>query len=117
MTISSSSMSSAVRCSSRRAQAWRRDPNTGNQIDEFNHCMSNFRYAVANIRRSSVRRCVPALVPSARSIPREATVTIVRPPTGPIGFRGKEENEFDRWRQHLGEPVTRVAKEVIHALR
>lgn len=28
---------------------WRLNPDTGKQIDEFNHCMSNFRYASANI--------------------------------------------------------------------
>jgi hypothetical protein len=33
------------------AEAWQIDPATGNQIDEFNHCMSEFRYTVANIHR------------------------------------------------------------------
>lgn len=33
------------------AEAWQRDPNTGKPIDTFNHAMSDFRYAVANIRR------------------------------------------------------------------
>lgn len=33
------------------AEAWQRDPNTGAQIDEFNHCMSEFRYTVANLDR------------------------------------------------------------------
>lgn len=33
------------------AEAWQRDPNTGNQIDAFNHAMSDFRYFIANFRR------------------------------------------------------------------
>ena len=100
----------AIRCPMfvREGQAWRRDPNTGKQIDEFNHAMSDFRYAVANIRKIKRKALGSSSRPSAVSIPREATITVVRPPTGPIGFRGREENEFDRWRQSLGEPVTRV---------
>ena len=94
----------------REGQAWRRDPNTGKQIDEFNHAMSDFRYAVANIRKIKRKAMRSGAKPVARSIPREATVTIVRPPSGPIGYRGREPNEFDRWRQSLGEPVTRVRK-------
>lgn len=33
------------------AESWQRDPATGNQVDDFNHCMSNFRYTVANLHR------------------------------------------------------------------
>lgn len=33
------------------AESWQKDPTTGKQVDEFNHCMSNFRYTVANLRR------------------------------------------------------------------
>lgn len=33
------------------AETWQRDPDTGKQLDVFNHCMSDFRYAVANIDR------------------------------------------------------------------
>lgn len=99
----------AIRCPMfvREALAWRRDPNTGNQIDEFNHCMSNFRYAVANIKKIRRKALGSGIRPSARTIPRETTVTIVRPPTGPLAYRGKD-NEFDNWRKSLGEPVTRV---------
>lgn len=32
-------------------QVWRKNPQTGKQIDEFNHAMSGFRYAVANVHR------------------------------------------------------------------
>ena len=30
---------------------WRIDERTGKQLDEHNHAMSNFRYAVANIKK------------------------------------------------------------------
>jgi hypothetical protein len=33
------------------AKVWERDETTGKQVDEFNHVMSGFRYAVANIHR------------------------------------------------------------------
>lgn len=86
--------------------AWRADPKTGNQIDKFNHCMSNFRYAVANIKKVK-RRAIGAQggAPAARSIPRRATVT--RKDSGPVAFKGQND-EFDNWRKSLGEPVTRV---------
>ncbi len=42
---------------------WRRNPTTGKQVDEFNHCMSNFRYACANIemieRKNSKGKSMP----------------------------------------------------------
>lgn len=33
------------------AESWQRDPQTGRQIDTYNHCMSDFRYTVANLHR------------------------------------------------------------------
>jgi hypothetical protein len=87
--------------------AWRRDPQTGKQIDEFNHCMSDFRYAVANIKKIKRRALRSGTRPMATSIPRNAQVTVVRPPSGPIGYRGREESEFDNWRKSLGGPLVR----------
>jgi hypothetical protein len=40
-----------VRCEMFAAEiaVWQRDPKTEQEIEDFNHCMSNFRYAMANI--------------------------------------------------------------------
>lgn len=93
----------------REAKAWRRDERTGNQIDEFNHCMSNFRYAAQNIKKVRRKAAGAASAPTARSIPRQAgRTTVVRSgrPSVPVSYRGKQD-EFDNWRQRLGSPVTR----------
>jgi hypothetical protein len=87
-------------------KAWRADPRTGNQIDKFNHCMSNFRYAVANIKKIRQRALSTAgNLPASTSIPRRATVS--RTGSTPVGFKGQN-NEYDNWRKSLGEPVTKV---------
>lgn len=94
----------------REIKAWRADPRTGNQIDKFNHCMSNFRYAVANIKKIRQRALSTAgNLPASTSIPRRATVSRNNSTTGstPVGFKGQN-NEYDNWRKSLGEPVTRV---------
>lgn len=84
---------------------WRADEQTGKQIDQNNHAMSNFRYAVANIKK--VRRKVlgtgrpPA---SSSAIPRRS-VRVTR--TGSTTMTPGATNEFDRWRASLGEPVTK----------
>lgn len=90
----------------REVKEWRADPKTGNQIDEFNHCMSNFRYVLANIKKVRMKALgALSLLPSAKSIPR-ATRTSAGG-GGPLGYRGKED-EFSSWRKSLGGPVTRV---------
>ena len=87
-------------------KAWRADPRTGNQIDKFNHCMSNFRYAVANIKKVKQRALsTSGNLPTARTIPRQATIS--RTGSTPVGFKGQN-NEFDNWRKRLGGPVTKV---------
>jgi hypothetical protein len=87
-------------------KAWRADPRSGNQIDKFNHCMSNFRYAVANIKKIKQRALSTSNnLPASTTIPRQATVS--RTGSTPVGFKGSG-NEFDNWRKRLGEPVTRV---------
>lgn len=94
----------------KEAAAWRRDETTGKQIDEFNHCMSAFRYAVANIRKVKNRAMGNSTIPTATSIPRAAgRVTISRPGSrGPIGYRARNgQDAFDNWRAGLGSPVTR----------
>lgn len=88
------------------AMSWQKDPNTGKQIDVFNHCMSNLRYSVANIRTLTRRE------KRGRSAPRSTrgryrTATVVkdtrRTMAGPIGIRGGRQ-EPEEWRQRLGVP-------------
>lgn len=87
-------------------KAWRADPRTGNQIDKFNHCMSNFRYAVANIKKIRQRALSTSNnLPASTTIPRQATIS--RTGSTPVGFKGQN-NDYDNWRKRLGEPVTRV---------
>ena len=92
----------------REIKAWRADPKSGNQIDKFNHAMSNFRYAVANIKKiKQSALSTSGNLPTARSIPRQATIS--KTGSTPVGFKGQN-NEFDNWRKNLGEPVTRVKR-------
>ena len=85
---------------------WRRDQNTGKQIDKFNHCMSELRYMCANLKgvRDKALR-IAENIPTSKTIPR-TSVRISRPSPGPIGFRGRE-SEYERWRKSLGAPITR----------
>ena len=86
---------------------WRIDERTGNQLDERNHCMSNFRYAVANIKKIRRKVMVGGGTPGkARTIPRQTT--IVQRPTGTLPVQiANSKSAFDRWRSSLGEPMTR----------
>ena len=86
---------------------WRIDERTGNQLDVNNHAMSNFRYAVANIKKIRKKALRIGGQPGgSRKIPRQ-TVQIRRPGVeAPVRYSGGA-NEFDRWRASLGEPVTR----------
>ena len=91
----------------REIKAWRADPKSGNQIDKFNHAMSNFRYAVANIKKVKNRALsTTGNLPASRTIPRRATISQTQP-NSPVGFSNKN-NKYDNWRKSLGEPVTRV---------
>ena len=85
---------------------WRIDERTGNQLDERNHAMSNFRYAVANIKkiRRKVMR-VGGMPGSVRSIPRQTTI-VQRPSNVLPGQIANSKSAFDRWRGSLGEPIT-----------
>ena len=89
------------------AKAWRKNPNTDDELDEnFNHAMSAFRYMVINlkkIRKKALNMGGPT--PSAKSIPRKAMIIDTRKAKGPVGFSGRTD-EYAKWRQRLGEPVT-----------
>lgn len=90
----------------REIKAWRKDERTGNQLDEFNHAMSEFRYAVANIRKVKRKLVTKGTsVPTAKSKERRTRVISSRPPA-PVASRGGKD-EFARWRKNLGSPETR----------
>jgi hypothetical protein len=94
----------------REAKEWRRNPNTGNQIDTFNHAMSNFRYAIANISKLhkhtvATTNDIPVGYPTEREA--KVTVSIRREEQGPLGFRSTQEDEFAQWRGRLGQPIQR----------
>ena len=94
----------------REVKEWRADPRTNNQVDEFNHAMSNFRYALANIRKVRKRAMVGhTQVPSAKPIPRQARITRTGSGEGPIRYKGSGD-EYERWRKSLGAPVTRATR-------
>lgn len=97
-----------ARCESwiREVKHWRRDEKTLQQIDKDNHAMSDFRYALANIKKIGKKltrtKALPGSGPQRRSTPR---VRVVRENSGPMGYRGKD--EFANWRGSLGEPISR----------
>jgi hypothetical protein len=88
---------------------WRADPKSGNQIDYFNHAMSDCRYSISNIKKIKARALgTHGNLPTSRSIARKSGpgVRISRPTQGPIATRGTG-NEMDNWRKSLGGPVRR----------
>jgi hypothetical protein len=97
-----------VRCPMwyKEAQSWQRDPkNPDKQLDDFNHCMSNFRYCVANIRSIYRRRSRGKSKPTA-SRSGHRTQTVVRDTrralSGPVAIYG---GPRDDWRKRLGGPA------------
>jgi hypothetical protein len=85
---------------------WRRDELTGNQIDEANHAMSAFRYAVQNMKALNRRAQGTAAPVSAK--PPERSVKVIRTgPRRPVAF-GRGPNPANEWRKQLGAPETRV---------
>jgi len=87
---------------------WRANPKTGHQIDTHNHCMSELRYCISNlkkVRRKALGINGGASLPSSTPIPR-AMVRVTRPAQGPVSFRGNGKDEFSQWRKSLGGPVT-----------
>jgi len=88
------------------AKAWRRKEDSDDQLDEFNHCMSNFRYAIANIKKIRRRALRRRSLPTARTIRRRTVVISVRKPDqGPIALRTRD--QMSEWRRRLGSPLTR----------
>lgn len=92
----------------REAREWRRIPNTGHQLDIFNHCMSEFRYAVANIMHLHKKAVgsfndIPVVDPAERQA--GVTISVRNQNQGPLGFGPDNDNEFSRWRESLGQPI------------
>jgi hypothetical protein len=89
------------------AKSWRRKPDSDDQLDEANHCMSNFRYAIANIKKVKRRALRSRSMPTSRRIPRQSVVITTRKPDpGPIGLRSSGD-QMAEWRKRLGGPLTR----------
>lgn len=88
---------------------WRVDERTGNQLDKNNHAMSNFRYAVANIKKIRRKALGSGSGPRTRTIKRRTvSVRRVNQNSGeqPLAIQtAKRQNEYDRWRSSLGSPV------------
>jgi hypothetical protein len=94
----------------REAHEWRRHETTGLQIDTFNHCMSNFRYAVANIaklhrRNTNKASSAPVVVPAERQAMPGVSIRRDNAESGPLGISSSREDEFSIWRGSLGQPV------------
>lgn len=74
------------------------------------NCMSNFRYAVANIQKLHKREASKLAedIPDGVPIHRESQVTITtrKEGSGPLGFAPSGgQDQFALWRQRLGQPV------------
>jgi hypothetical protein len=92
----------------REALEWRRQENTGHQLDTFNHCMSNFRYAVTNIMKLHKREEIKTgNQPLILTVERQAgpVITIRKPSDGPLGFQPRSGDQFGEWRAGLGQPI------------
>lgn len=89
-------------------KGWRRDETTLKEIEEHNHAMSDFRYAMQNIKviKRKYRRSqqAPASADSRHRAP-QVRVTLTNRNRGPVGYRDRD--QFAEWRKGLGEPVTR----------
>jgi hypothetical protein len=89
---------------------WRRDEKTGLQIDYFNHAMSDFRYAMQNIKSLERKHNRGKGTPAAMKhrTPGGLSIKITKrgdDMTGPVGSRGKD--SYSNWRNSLGAPVNR----------
>lgn len=77
---------------------WRENPRTGEELDEFNHCMSALRYLVSNVdrmeRRDAKRNRAKSVAP--QTIARKARRSRRR--RGPVGYdeRPNPLREFER---------------------
>jgi hypothetical protein len=83
------------------AEAWRRKPETGKELEVFNHLMAAFRYFCANIssiERSSRRRTLPAASNDSANIKdydSDPSIPLSAPKRGGIP-------DSERWRMRFG---------------
>lgn len=79
------------------ALSWKRDPKTNNEVKEFNHAMSQFRYAVSNIRVVNDRILRKR---TTSNLPVDATDHQLRESPVPISVKQKDP-EMESWRQRF----------------
>lgn len=84
------------------AEAWQRDPNTGKQIDTFNHQMSAWRYCVANVdRKLQIERRKGIGAGAQSSVTAEENEAVGNQPrsdlpnTGPVSASYNDDQPFD----------------------
>lgn len=82
------------------AISWKRDQNTGKEVREFNHQMSAFRYAVANIRMVNAR--IKQRAVHSTQIPVGATDRTFENSPVPVAVKNREQSEYENWRRKLG---------------
>lgn len=81
-------------------EAWKRDETTGKEVREFNHQMSAFRYAVANIRVINNRILKSKM--NATESPVSSSSQQFRSSPVPVAVRNKKDNERESWRERFG---------------
>jgi hypothetical protein len=81
-------------------ESWKRDPNTGKEVAEFNHQMSAFRYAVANIRVINNRILVKQM--NVGHMPVAATAQEFQKSPVPVSIKDRPESEkHETWRDRF----------------
>lgn len=92
------------------AEAWQKDPETGKQVDEFNHCMSNFRYTVANRHRQKMAYQGRGDNDMPEAAVREDVPDLKQTPvTGPTSRDFRTELPYDPFRDlDVAEPAGRM---------
>lgn len=92
---------SAERCRNFIAEAgeWKKNPKTGEQIDEFNHMIDAARYAVANINKDSNRKDRLAKGKANSGARRSEEADDGKKRRGPVGFiGGRRRHPLDEFR-------------------
>lgn len=79
------------------AESWKRDPNTNKEVREFNHQMSAFRYAVANIRVINNRILIKQM--NAHHLPVASTAQEYQKSPIPVSVKNRPEStQHETWR-------------------
>ena len=89
------------------ANSWQRDPATGKQIDTHNHCMSNYRYAVANIDRELQIEKRKGIGGSTQAIATEEPSGAGKLPDSDLPNTGPVSTNYNDDEQPFGIPLHR----------